>query len=176
VDVNAQTVLGSINTTLAGIFSISIAGTQVAAGSSNDPRVALIDFSDASNPVVGTFNPGIALGATVFRGSNQVVAGAINGLNIALFNVAGVNASPIATINGGISSIATIALGEFAGSGPPPPPPPVQAAFGPGEITGFGFKVCVPNDTTPEGTVSGGFRKTVTTTPFGKACRWDPVK
>jgi hypothetical protein len=56
------------------------------------------------------------------------------------------------------------------------PPPPVQAQYGPGEITNFGFKTCVPNDTTPEGTVSGGFRKVVTTTPFGKSCRWDPVK
>ena len=63
-----------------------------------------------------------------------------------------------------------------AAAAAPPPPPPVQAAYGPGEITGFGFKTCVPNDTTPEGTVSGGFRKTITTTPFGKSCRWDPVK
>ena len=57
-----------------------------------------------------------------------------------------------------------------------PPPPVAPAALGPGEITGFGFKTCIPNDTTPEGTVSGGFRKVITTTPFGKSCRWDPVK
>jgi hypothetical protein len=63
-----------------------------------------------------------------------------------------------------------------AAAAAPPPPPPAQAAYGPGEITGFGFKTCVPNDTTPEGTVSGGFRKVITTTPFGKSCRWDPVK
>jgi len=52
----------------------------------------------------------------------------------------------------------------------------VQAAYGPGETTGFGFKTCVPNDTTPEGTVVGGFRKTISKTPFGSACKWDPVK
>ncbi|MEO8596304.1 MAG: hypothetical protein ABI759_23500 [Candidatus Solibacter sp.] len=58
----------------------------------------------------------------------------------------------------------------------PPPPPPMQAVYGPGELTGFGFKTCVPNDTTPEGSIVQGFRKTITTTPFGKSCRWDPVK
>jgi len=57
-----------------------------------------------------------------------------------------------------------------------PPPPPAQAPVGPGEITNFGFKTCVPNDSTPEGTVVGGFRKVISTTPFGKSCRWDPVK
>jgi len=53
---------------------------------------------------------------------------------------------------------------------------PVRDAVGPGEATGFGFKTCVPNDATPEGTVVGGFRKTITKTPFGSACKWDPVK
>ena len=77
------------------------------------------------------------------------------------------------------SQAAEVADARTAGPAPAaaaPPPPPVQAAYGPGELTGFGFKTCVPNDTTPEGTVSGGFRKTITTTPFGKSCRWDPVK
>ena len=41
---------------------------------------------------------------------------------------------------------------------------------------GSGFKTCQPNDSTPDGTVVGGFRKMITTTPFGKSCRWDPVK
>ena len=57
-----------------------------------------------------------------------------------------------------------------------PPPPVVQSNTGPGAITGFGFKECIPNDSSPEGTIDGGFRKTITTTPFGKSCRWDPVK
>jgi hypothetical protein len=48
--------------------------------------------------------------------------------------------------------------------------------LGPGDITGFGFKLCQPNDSAPEGSIVGGFRKTLITTPFGKACRWDPVK
>jgi hypothetical protein len=56
------------------------------------------------------------------------------------------------------------------------PAPVVKSNTGAGAITGFGFKECLPNDSSPEGTVDGGFRKTVVVTPFGKSCRWDPVK
>jgi hypothetical protein len=56
-----------------------------------------------------------------------------------------------------------------------PPPPVVESVKGPGEITNFGFKVCQPNDSTPAGTVVDGFRKTISQTAFGKACRWDPI-
>jgi hypothetical protein len=55
-------------------------------------------------------------------------------------------------------------------------PAAAQSNLGAGAITGFGFKECIPNDSSPEGTIDGGFRKTITTTPFGKSCRWDPVK
>jgi hypothetical protein len=34
----------------------------------------------------------------------------------------------------------------------------------------------VPGDTTPAGTVRDGYRKLVTQTPFGNACRWELVK
>jgi len=57
-----------------------------------------------------------------------------------------------------------------------PAPPVVKSNLGAGTITGFGFKECVPNDSSPEGSIDGGFRKTIIATPFGKACRWDPVK
>jgi hypothetical protein len=58
-------------------------------------------------------------------------------------------------------------------------PPSQQAvaktAVGPGADTGAGFKRCEPNDSTPAGTVVDGFRKVLSPTPFGEACRWDPV-
>jgi hypothetical protein len=57
-----------------------------------------------------------------------------------------------------------------------PAPLVVKSTVGAGEITQFGFRDCLPNDSSPEGTVDHGFRKTITTTPFGKSCRWDPVK
>jgi len=70
---------------------------------------------------------------------------------------------------------------ETASTGRTEAPAAVQArveppiAKGPGESTTFGFKTCVPNDTTPVGTVQDGFRKTQVQTPFGPACVWDPV-
>jgi len=56
-----------------------------------------------------------------------------------------------------------------------PPPAAVKTAIGPGADTGAGFKRCDPNDSTPVGAVVDGFRKVVNPTPFGEACRWDPV-
>lgn len=56
-----------------------------------------------------------------------------------------------------------------------PAPPVVKSNLGAGEQTQFGFKTCLPDDSSPEGTVDKGFRKVVTQTPFGKSCRWDPV-
>jgi TonB family protein len=48
----------------------------------------------------------------------------------------------------------------------------VGVAFHPPE---GGFKRCELNDNTPAGTVVDGYRKVVSPTPFGEACRWDPV-
>jgi hypothetical protein len=59
---------------------------------------------------------------------------------------------------------------------PPPPAPVVKQPMGPqGDPTAFGFKTCAPNESLPDGTVQGGYRKTTYKTPFGDACRWDPV-
>jgi hypothetical protein len=35
---------------------------------------------------------------------------------------------------------------------------------------------CTPGDDTPAGTVTDGYKKVVSTTPFGSACRWEQVK
>jgi hypothetical protein len=35
---------------------------------------------------------------------------------------------------------------------------------------------CTPGDDTPVGTVQDGYKKVVSTTPFGSACRWEQVK
>jgi hypothetical protein len=59
--------------------------------------------------------------------------------------------------------------------------PAVQAqveqpsAKGPGGDAMNGSKLCLPNDSSPFGTVKDGLRKTEIATPFGKACLWDPV-
>jgi len=54
--------------------------------------------------------------------------------------------------------------------------PPTPALVGPGQETAFGFKTCNMNDGLDEGTVKDGYRKTITRTPFGPTCTWDPVK
>jgi hypothetical protein len=56
-----------------------------------------------------------------------------------------------------------------------PAPAAVKTPTGPGADTGAGFKRCEPSDSTPAGTVVDGYRKVVNPTPFGEACRWDPV-
>jgi hypothetical protein len=56
-----------------------------------------------------------------------------------------------------------------------PAPPVVKSNLGAGEQTQFGFKQCLPDDSSPEGTVDRGYRKVISQTPFGKSCRWDPV-
>lgn len=56
------------------------------------------------------------------------------------------------------------------------PTPQVAAkAAGPGQDAGVGKKLCEPGDSTPAGTVSDGYRKVVTQTPFGQSCYWESV-
>ena len=58
----------------------------------------------------------------------------------------------------------------------PPAAPAQPALVGPGQDTAFGWKTCNLNDGLEAGTVKDGYRKVITTTPFGKTCTWDPVK
>jgi hypothetical protein len=49
------------------------------------------------------------------------------------------------------------------------------APTGPGAAAGATLRACNPNDSTEAGAVVDGFRKVVTSTPFGPSCRWEPV-
>jgi hypothetical protein len=53
------------------------------------------------------------------------------------------------------------------------PPPKADAA--PGADIGNGLRACQAGDSSPAGTMSSGYRKSVATTPFGSACRWEPI-
>lgn len=55
-------------------------------------------------------------------------------------------------------------------------PPPEPTPQGPGVDIGGGYHACAPNDSTASGTVQGGLRKVEVNTPFGKSCRWEPVR
>jgi len=46
----------------------------------------------------------------------------------------------------------------------------------PGADLGGQVRGCDPNDSSPSGTVADGFRKVVTENPFGKSCRWEPIR
>lgn len=46
---------------------------------------------------------------------------------------------------------------------------------GPGIDTGGGIRACSPGDSAPAGTISDGFKKVVSESPFGKVCRWEKV-
>jgi len=71
---------------------------------------------------------------------------------------------------------------QVAESRPPeaaPPAPQVQdiakKPTGPGAPAAGGERFCDPNDSSPAGTVTDGFRKMSIPTPFGNVCRWDPL-
>lgn len=51
-----------------------------------------------------------------------------------------------------------------------------ERPLGPGESAGGGVRACQPGDSTPPGTVVDGMRKVVSVSPFGRVCRWEPVK
>ncbi len=60
--------------------------------------------------------------------------------------------------------------------GPKRAAPAAKVQAGPGVEVGKGVRACVPNDSTPAGTVVDGLRKVVTDSPFGPVCRWEPVR
>ncbi|MBI4905273.1 MAG: hypothetical protein HY820_16685 [Acidobacteria bacterium] len=57
-----------------------------------------------------------------------------------------------------------------------PPPTNIGKVGEPGRETGGGISACSDNDNSPAGTVSNGKRKVITESPFGKVCRWEPVR
>lgn len=58
----------------------------------------------------------------------------------------------------------------------PPTTVSTQPQSGPGVTLGGDFRACIQGDPTPPGTVMEGYRKLVSDTPFGKACRWELVR
>jgi hypothetical protein len=47
---------------------------------------------------------------------------------------------------------------------------------GPGIDIGGSVRACSPGDSSPPGTIMGGYRKLVNDTPFGQSCRWEPIR
>lgn len=71
------------------------------------------------------------------------------------------------------------AVPEARSAAPPPPTPAAPATParpGPGADMGAGVSACNANDSSPAGTVVDGKRKVISESPFGKVCRWEPVR
>jgi hypothetical protein len=58
---------------------------------------------------------------------------------------------------------------------PAPAAPVIPTLLGPGPMTAQGVALCLPNDSTPFGTIRNGLRKVQIPTPFATACVWEPV-
>lgn len=52
----------------------------------------------------------------------------------------------------------------------------VQEVKGPGGEAGENLRYCQPGDSSPAGTISGGYRKVVKRSPFGEQCLWEKVQ
>lgn len=114
------------------------------------------------------------------------------GESIGQFKLLGVNTEEIAfewdgkTVRKKLAELAAASPAAQAAAAPagrteavaaaPAPAAAAPQRSGPGADTGSGHKACVPSDTTPAGTVVGGYRKVVIPTPFGNSCRWDQVQ
>jgi mannose-6-phosphate isomerase-like protein (cupin superfamily) len=46
----------------------------------------------------------------------------------------------------------------------------------PGADVGEGYRGCLPGDTSPSGTIVDGYRKVMTTSPFGVSCGWEKIQ
>lgn len=59
---------------------------------------------------------------------------------------------------------------------PPPPPPPANKPPQVGNDMGGGAFSCLAGDTSPDGTVSGNFKKKVSPGLMGASCHWELMK
>ena len=73
---------------------------------------------------------------------------------------------------------------DFAGSNgyavipgiaPPPQPPPRLSEMGPGADNGNTNRPCQVGDSSLNGAIVDGYRKSVRVNPFGSECHWEPV-
>lgn len=46
----------------------------------------------------------------------------------------------------------------------------------PGADVGLGYRSCLPGDNSPSGTIADGYRKVMTTSPFGVSCGWEKIQ
>ncbi|MGB8128207.1 MAG: choice-of-anchor D domain-containing protein [Candidatus Angelobacter sp.] len=113
-DVSAAiTFKGKKTTTQAGVFSISISGTTVAAASSNDTTISVVSFLNPSTPTETDSSDALNGGATIKISGSFLAAGDILGSNVNLFSVNGTALTLLGTANAVIPSLASIGFTSF---------------------------------------------------------------
>jgi hypothetical protein len=116
----APAVLSQYQSDQAGVSSISISGSTVAAASSNDFTVTLVSFQNPASPA-GTDTPtNLGGGATVKLAGGFLAAGAINDFDVSIFSVAGTALTPLGQDNTTLGSIATLGYTSFTPVTPEP--------------------------------------------------------
>jgi hypothetical protein len=136
-DVSSGTpnLLGRHTTGQAGVSSISISGHTVAAASTNDLTISIVDFLNPAAPTSHDNPTGLSGGATVKLSGSSLLGGDANGLDVKLFSVAGTSTTASGTANSGLASIATLGFSSFTPVTPVPAisvtPASLSLAFGP---------------------------------------------
>ena len=123
----APVFLGQYQSDQAGVSSISISGAMVAATSTNDATMTLVNFQNPASPSGADTSANLGGGVVVKLAGSSLAAGAVNGLDVRIFSVAGTSAAPLGTDNTTVGSIATLGFTSFA---PQIAVTPASLAFG----------------------------------------------
>jgi Abnormal spindle-like microcephaly-assoc'd, ASPM-SPD-2-Hydin len=191
VSTGTPALLGTYQSDQAGVTSISVSGTTVAAASTNDATITLVSFASATSPSAADTATGLGGGACVKLSGGYLAAGAVNGLDMKLFSVSGTSATALGTDNTTLGSISALGITSAATAAPQITVSPASLAYGtvevntpatqtltlhntgtaPLDVTGLGlsasspaFKVS-PSGTLPAITPGGSQPVTVTFTP-----------
>ena len=128
----SPSLLGQYASDQAGVSSISISGNFVAAASTNDFTMSLIDFTNPASPSGADTATSLGGGATVKLSAGNVAAGAINGFDVTLFATAGTGATAQGTDDTTLGSLFTLGMTRFTPVTPEPKitVSPASVAFG----------------------------------------------
>jgi hypothetical protein len=102
----------SADSMLPGIASVSLAGRIALVGELNDPRFAVVDFSDFGKPIVkGLFNNMVGVSTVAFDGQFGAFASQSGTPSLSLFDLRGAQPTHLGTLgNVGIGSVMSISM------------------------------------------------------------------
>ncbi|WP_031364635.1 choice-of-anchor D domain-containing protein [Caballeronia sordidicola] len=105
--------LGQYASTQSGISSLSISGNFVAAASTNDFTMSLIDFTNPGSPSGADTATKLGGGAIVRLSGSNVAAGATNGVDVTLFARVGITATAQGIDDTTIGPLGTFGMTSF---------------------------------------------------------------